>query len=182
MEGTETRDVRLYSKVPSDVRAAVRAHYEKKATGRDEKRRAEEAALEAVVGGSKKGRITDFLGDETKCKKGEADDSVCMFFVGCRIPEHHTDNLLWRNMVRAINNAGSGYVAPRRRYVGGAGLKLCRTGIEKGLQPIAARWKRDGVTVSSDMMTDRNGRPHANVMLINDSGAVFVEAIDCKME
>ncbi|CAI7863397.1 unnamed protein product [Closterium sp. NIES-53] len=182
MEGTKTRDVRLYSKVPSDVRAAVRAHYEKKATGRDEKRRAEEAAFEAVVGGSKKGRITDFLGDEAKCKKGEADDSVYMFFVGCRIPEHHADNPLWRNMVRAINYAGSGYVAPRRRYVGGAGLKLCRTGIEKERQPIAASWKRDGVTVSSDMMTDRNGRPQANVMLINDSGAVFVEAINCKME
>ncbi|CAI5498629.1 unnamed protein product [Closterium sp. Naga37s-1] len=58
-------------------------------------------------------------------------------------------------MVRAINNAGPGYVAPRRNYVGGAGLKLCRTGIEKGLQPIAASWKRDGVTVSSDLMTDR---------------------------
>ncbi|CAI7732714.1 unnamed protein product [Closterium sp. NIES-53] len=32
------------------------------------------------------------------------------------------------------------------------------------------------------MLTDRCGRPQANVMLINDSGAVFVEAIDCNME
>ncbi|CAI6008951.1 unnamed protein product [Closterium sp. NIES-65] len=109
----------------------------------------------------------------------EADYAVCLFFAGCRIPEHHADNPLWRNMVSAFNNAPHGYVAPRRKYVGGAGLKQCRTSIEKGLQPIAAR---DGVTVSSDLMTDRCGRPQANVMLVNDSGAVFVEAIDCNME
>ncbi|CAI5471803.1 unnamed protein product [Closterium sp. Yama58-4] len=180
--GQKTRDVRLCAKAPSDVRAAVRAHYEKKSSGRDEKRRAEEAALQAVVGGSKKGRITDFIGDEQKCKNAEANNSGCLSFAGCRIPAHHADNPLWRNMVRAFNNACPRYVAPRRNYVGGAGLKLCRTGIERGLQPIAASWKRDGVTVSSDLMTDRCGRPQANVMLINDSGAVFVETIDCNME
>ncbi|CAI7824830.1 unnamed protein product [Closterium sp. NIES-54] len=181
-KGQKTRDVRMCAKAPSDVRAAMCAHYEKKTSGRDEKRRAGEAVLEGVVGGSKKGRITDFIGDDAKCKKGEADNSVCMFFADYRIPVHHADNPLWRNMVRAINNAGPDYVAPRRNYVGGAGLKLCRTGIEKGLQPIAASWKRDGVTVSSDLMTDRCGRPQANVMLINESGTVFDEAIDCKME
>ncbi|CAI7842157.1 unnamed protein product [Closterium sp. NIES-54] len=180
--GQRSRDVHLCAKVPPDVRAAVREHYEKKAANRDEKRRAEDAALDAVVGGAKKGRITDFIGDKAQCKKGEADNSVCLFFAGCRIPEHHADNLLRRNMVRAINNAPHCYVAPRRNYVGGEGPKQCRTGIEKGLQPIAASWKRDGVTVSSDLMTDRCGRPQANVMLVNDSGAVFVEAINCKME
>ncbi|CAI5930347.1 unnamed protein product [Closterium sp. NIES-64] len=40
---------------------------------------------------------------------------------------------------------------------------------------------RDGVTVSSDMMTDRCG-PQANVLLVNDSGAVFEQAVDCNME
>ncbi|CAI5480248.1 unnamed protein product [Closterium sp. Yama58-4] len=181
-KGQRSRDVRLCAKVPADVRAAVAVHYEKKASNRDEKRRAEDAALNAVVGGAKRGRITDFIGDEAQCKKGEADYAVSLFFAGCRIPEHHADNPLWRNMVRAINNAPHGYLAPRRNYIGGAGLKQCRTSIEKGLQPIAASWKRDGVTVSSDLMTDRCGRPQANVMLVNDSGAVFVEAIDCNME
>ncbi|CAI7889385.1 unnamed protein product [Closterium sp. NIES-53] len=174
-KGQKMHHVRLCAKAPSNVRVAVRAHYEKKTSGRNEKRRAEEAALEAVVGGSKKGRITDFIGDDAKCKKREADNSVCMFFAGCRIPVHHANNPLWRNMVRAINNAGPGYVAPRRNYVGGAGLKFCCTGNEKGLQPIAASWKRDSVTVSLDLMTDRCERPQANVKLINDSGAVFVK-------
>ncbi|CAI5990084.1 unnamed protein product [Closterium sp. NIES-64] len=181
-KGQRSRDVRLCAKVSPDVRAAVRAHYENKASNRDEKRRAEDAALNAVAGGAKRGRIADFIGDGAQCKKGEADYAVCLFFAGCRIPEHHADNPLWRNMVSAINNAPHGYVAPRRKYVGGAGLKQCRTSIEMGLQPIAASWKRDGVTVSSDLMTDRCGRPQANVMLVNDSGAVFVEAIDCNME
>ncbi|CAI5976319.1 unnamed protein product [Closterium sp. NIES-64] len=177
-----SRNVRLCAKVLPDVRAAVRAHYEKKASNRDEKRRAEDAALNAVAGGAKRGRITDFIGDGAQCKTGEADYAVCLFFAGCQIPERHADNPLWRNMVSAIYNAPHGYVAPRRKYVGGVGLKQCRTSIKKRLQPIAASWKRDGVTVPSDLMTDRCGRPQANVMLVNDSGAVFVEAIDCNME
>ncbi|CAI5957348.1 unnamed protein product [Closterium sp. NIES-65] len=32
------------------------------------------------------------------------------------------------------------------------------------------------------MMTDKSGRPQANILLINDSGAVFTESIDCKLE
>ncbi|CAI5496077.1 unnamed protein product [Closterium sp. Naga37s-1] len=75
-KGQRSRDVRLCAKVPPDVRAALRAHYEKKAANRDEKRRAEDAALDAVVGGAKKGRITDFIGDDAQCKKGDADNSV----------------------------------------------------------------------------------------------------------
>ncbi|CAI6001060.1 unnamed protein product [Closterium sp. NIES-65] len=38
------------------------------------------------------------------------------------------------------------------------------------------------MTVSSNMMTDRNGRPQANVLIVNDSGAVFTDCIDCNME
>ncbi|CAI5945581.1 unnamed protein product [Closterium sp. NIES-64] len=47
---------------------------------------------------------------------------------------------------------------------------------------IQPSWRRDGVTVASDMFSDKAGRPQANVLLINDSGAVFVESIDTKME
>ncbi|CAI6000540.1 unnamed protein product [Closterium sp. NIES-65] len=48
--------------------------------------------------------------------------------------------------------------------------------------PLMASWKRTGMTVSSNMMTDRNGRPQANVLIVNDSGAVFTDCIDCNME
>ncbi|CAI7884953.1 unnamed protein product [Closterium sp. NIES-53] len=78
--------------------------------------------------------------------------------------------------------AGPGYVPPKRGYVGGAGLKKVRQKMEAALAPVAASWKRDGVTVSSDMMTDRCGRPQANILLVNDSGAVFEQAVDCNME
>ncbi|CAI7848681.1 unnamed protein product, partial [Closterium sp. NIES-53] len=74
------------------------------------------------------------------------------------------------------------YVPPNRHFIGGAGLKKVRQKLEEALAPVAASWKRDGVTVSSDMMTDRCGRPQANVLLVNDSGAVFEQAVDCHME
>ncbi|CAI5949924.1 unnamed protein product [Closterium sp. NIES-64] len=31
-------------------------------------------------------------------------------------------------------------------------------------------------------MTDKNGHPQANVFLVNDSGAVFKDSVDCRME
>ncbi|GJP32492.1 hypothetical protein CLOM_g17108, partial [Closterium sp. NIES-68] len=61
-------------------------------------------------------------------------------------------------------------------------LQLCRKRIDEGLTGVMSSWKRHGVTIASDMMTDKCGRPQANVMLVNDTGAVFVESIDCKME
>ncbi|GJP28995.1 hypothetical protein CLOM_g2 [Closterium sp. NIES-68] len=67
-------------------------------------------------------------------------------------------------------------------YIGGAGLQQCRRRIEDALIGISESWSATGVTIASDMMTDRRGRPQANIMLVNDSGAVFAESVDCKME
>ncbi|CAI5981457.1 unnamed protein product [Closterium sp. NIES-64] len=139
-------------------------------------------AIEACAGGSKKQCMEDFYGEGASCAKDSADDAICLMWAALHLPEHLADHPLWRNAVRSIADAGHGYVPPKRRYVGGAGLQRCRGKIERGLAPIAASWKRDGVTIGSDMMTDKSGRPQANILLINDSGAVFAESIDCKME
>ncbi|CAI5462001.1 unnamed protein product [Closterium sp. Yama58-4] len=82
----------------------------------------------------------------------------------------------------ASTRAGIAYVPPKRKYVGGAGLQQCRDGIDAGLATIKSSWKRTGVTISSDMMTDKAGRPQANIFLVNDSGAIFKNCIDCRME
>ncbi|CAI5981478.1 unnamed protein product [Closterium sp. NIES-64] len=181
-KGQRSRDVRRCGKVPPDVRAAVRAHYEKKASNRDGKRRAEDAALDAVWEVRRKAASPTSLATRRNARRGKADNSVCLFFAGCRIPEHHADNPLWRNMGRAINNAPHGYVAPRQKLRGRSWAEAMPHGHREGASAIAASWKKDGVTVSSDLMTDRCGRPQANVMLVNNSGAVFVEAINCNME
>ncbi|CAI7882133.1 unnamed protein product [Closterium sp. NIES-53] len=123
---------------------------------REEKRAAEIAAVGAINGGGsdkKKSRMSDFYGDDAACANQAADESICLFFAALHLPEHHADHPLWRN-VR----------------------------IEAALTPISASWRRDGVTVASDMFSDKAGRPQANVLLINDSGVVFVESIDTKME
>ncbi|CAI5479571.1 unnamed protein product [Closterium sp. Yama58-4] len=181
-KGMRRREVRLCNAAPSTARNEIRALYEKKHSSRDFKRQAEEFALEAVSGRAKQARICDTYGDAAACAKTDADDAICLLWAGLRLPEHHADHVLWRNAVRCINNAPKGYVPPRRRYVGGAGLQKTRKRIEQGNSPIVASWKRDGVTLSSDIMTDKNGRPQANVLLINDYGAVFTESVDCKLE
>ncbi|CAI5998396.1 unnamed protein product [Closterium sp. NIES-64] len=182
--GMRRCEVHLCTEAPKTARDVVKAVYENKFKAREAKRAAEIAAVGAVNGGSdkKKTRMTDFYDDDVACAKQAADEALCLLFAALHISEHHADHPLRRNAVSSIARAGTGYVPPKRRYIGGAGLAKCRQRIEVALGPIAASWRRDGVTVASDMFSDKAGRPQANVLLINDSGAVFVESIDTKME
>ncbi|CAI5499316.1 unnamed protein product, partial [Closterium sp. Naga37s-1] len=179
--GMRRREVHLCTEAPKTARDAVKAVYEFRLKAREAKRAAEIAAVGAVNGGGsdkKKTRMTDFYGDEAACAKQAADEALCLLFAALHISEHP----LWRNAVSSIARAGTGYVPPKRHYIGGAGLARCRQRIEAALGPIAASWRRDSVTIASDMFSDTAVRPQANVLLINDSGAVFVESIDTKME
>ncbi|CAI6003387.1 unnamed protein product [Closterium sp. NIES-64] len=157
--GMRHREVHLCTAAPKIAHDAVKAHYESKLKAREAKRAAEIAAVDTA-----------------------ADEARSLFFAALHVPEHHADHSLWRNVVSSIKRAGLNYIAPKRRYIGGAGLAKCRQRIEAALAPNSASWRRDGVTVASDMFFDKTGRLQANVLLINDSGAVFVKSIDTKME
>ncbi|CAI5495428.1 unnamed protein product [Closterium sp. Naga37s-1] len=161
--------------------------YENKEENKSMKRGAAAAALDSVLGAvtacaEKKGKITEFFGDEATCAKEDADNALCLMISALKLPERIVDDPVFRYAVQCFARAGPGYVPPKRGYVGGAGLKKVRQKMEAALAPVAASWKRDGVTVSSDMMTDRCGRPQANILLVNDSGAVFEQAVDCNTE
>ncbi|CAI5509032.1 unnamed protein product [Closterium sp. Naga37s-1] len=186
-KGQGGRPVRLCKKVSPAVSEEVRGMYEEKAEKQGVKRGAAAAAIDSALGAvtgssEKKGKITSFFGDEAACAKEDADNALCFFIAALRLPERIADDPVFRYAVQCIARAGPGYVPPNRHFIGGAGLKKVRQKLEEALAPVAASWKRDGVTVSSDMMTDRCGRPQANVLLVNDSGAVFEQAVDCHME
>ncbi|CAI7931066.1 unnamed protein product [Closterium sp. NIES-54] len=85
-------------------------------------------------------------------------------------------------MLRAVAAAGGSYVPPKRGYVGGAWQLECKQRIEKGLEPVISTWKETGVSIASDMMMDKCGRAQMNIICIDDSGAVFIETVDCKAE
>ncbi|CAI5458466.1 unnamed protein product [Closterium sp. Yama58-4] len=83
-------------------------------------------------------------------------------------------------MLRAVTAAGPNYVPPKRHFVGGADLHECKQRIEKALSPLTKSWRETGVTIASDMMQDKGGCAQMNIICTNDTGAVFVEAVDCK--
>ncbi|CAI5973353.1 unnamed protein product [Closterium sp. NIES-64] len=180
--GMRHREVHLCTAAPKIAHDAVKAHYESKLKAREAKRAAEIAAVDTVNDGSdkKKSRMTDFYGDDAACANQAADEARSLFFAALHVPEHHADHSLWRNVVSSIKRAGLNYIAPKRRYIGGAGLAKCRQRIEAALAPNSASWRRDGVTVASDMFFDKTGRLQANVLLINDSGAVSNYAAACR--
>ncbi|CAI5985191.1 unnamed protein product [Closterium sp. NIES-64] len=132
--------------------------------------------------GSKRGRMSDFYGAEGSVARRVADDAICLYFAALGVPENQADNPLFRNMIRAVAAAGGSYVPPKRKYVGGAGLQRTRKRIEEGLDSVVMKWPEKGVTIASDMMSDRNGRAQANFLCVNEDGAVFMESVDCGME
>ncbi|CAI5950835.1 unnamed protein product [Closterium sp. NIES-65] len=161
---------------------------EGKIAARKDKEKAAEAAISLVSGKSaagpkpKRGCMEDFYGDEGLSSTRNADEAICLYFAGMRVAERQCENPLFLNMLRAVTAAGPNYVPPKRDYVGGAGLLACKKRIKKGLAPITDTWAKTGVTIASDMMTDKSGRAQMNILLLNDAGAVFVKAVDCKME
>ncbi|CAI5979135.1 unnamed protein product [Closterium sp. NIES-64] len=176
------REVALCKEAPSEVRAAIRKKYEAKAAAADQRRQATSDAIASVTSGGKRSRITDYLETDAAAAKRDAHEALALMFAACRIPERVAAHPLFINAVCAISDSGTGYVPPTRTFIGGAGLRLCCENIDRGLSGVKASWKRTGVTISSDMMTDKNGRPQANVFLVNESGAVFKDSVDCRME
>ncbi|CAI5476270.1 unnamed protein product [Closterium sp. Yama58-4] len=83
-------------------------------------------------------------------------------------------------MLRAATAVGPNYVPSERHYVGGADMQECKQRIEKALSPVTSAWRETAVTIASDMMQDKGGRTQMNIICINDTAAVFVEAVDCK--
>ncbi|CAI7771914.1 unnamed protein product [Closterium sp. NIES-54] len=126
--------------------------------------------------------MSDFYGAEGSVARREADDAICLYFAALGVPENQADNPLFRNMIRAVAAAGGSYVPPKRKYVVGAGLQRTRKRMEEGLDPVVKKWPEKGVTIASDMMSDRNGRAQANFLCVNEDGAVFMESVDCGME
>ncbi|CAI7930313.1 unnamed protein product [Closterium sp. NIES-54] len=176
------REVALCKDAPSEVRAAMRKKYEAKAAAADQRHQATSDAIASVTSGGKRSRITDYLEADAAAGKRDAHEALALMFVGCRIPEGIVEHPLFINAICAIRDAGTGYVPPKRGFIGGAGLRLCCENIDRGLAGVKASWNRTGATVSSDMMTDKNGRPQANVFPVIDSGAVFKDSVDCRME
>ncbi|CAI5492561.1 unnamed protein product [Closterium sp. Naga37s-1] len=175
------REVALCKEAPTEAQVAMRKKYEAKAAAAAQRRQATSDAIASVTSSGKRSRITDYLETDVEAGKRDAHEALALMFAGCRIPERVAEHPLFINAVRAIRDAGTKYVPPNRRFIGGAGLRMCCDNIDRGLSGVKASRKRTGVTVASDMMTDKNGRPQANVFLVNDSGAVFKDSVDCRM-
>ncbi|CAI5964204.1 unnamed protein product [Closterium sp. NIES-65] len=136
--------------------------FEAKIRARNQKAKATDSALVSVSGKSaagekarKRGRMDDFYGEGGVAAKKAADESIVLYLAGTRTLERQCEHPFFLNMLRAQR-------------------------IEKALSPVTKSWRETGVTISSDMMQDTSGRAQMNVICINDTGAVFVEAVDCK--
>ncbi|CAI5952711.1 unnamed protein product [Closterium sp. NIES-64] len=160
----------------------MRKRYKAKAAPAALRREATSDAIASVTSSGKRSRITDYLETDAAAGKRKAHEALALMFAGCRIRERVADHPLYINAVCAIGDAGTGYVPPKKGFIGGVGLGLCCDILKRGLSGVKASWKRTGVTISSDMMTDKNGRPQANLFLVNESGAVFKDCVDCRME
>ncbi|CAI5523380.1 unnamed protein product [Closterium sp. Naga37s-1] len=142
-------EVALCKEAPTSARAAMRKKYEAKAAAAAQRRQATSDAIASVTSSGKKSRITDYLETDAAAGKRDAHDALALMFAGCRIPERVVEHPLFINAVCAIRDTGTGYVPPKRGFIGGAGLQMCCDNIDRGLSGVKASWKRTGATVAS---------------------------------
>ncbi|CAI5498594.1 unnamed protein product [Closterium sp. Naga37s-1] len=128
------REVALCKDAPSEVRAAMRKKYKAKAAAADQRRQATSDAIALVTSGGKRSRITDYLESDAAAGKRDAHEAFALMFVGCRIPERIAEHPLFINAVCAIRDANTGYVPPKKGFIGTAGLQLvdCRMETKTG--------------------------------------------------
>ncbi|CAI7793878.1 unnamed protein product [Closterium sp. NIES-54] len=160
------REVALCKEAPTEARVAMRKKYEAKAAAAAQRRQATSDAIASVTSSGKRSRITDFLETGAEAGKRDAHEALALMFAGCRIPERIAEHPLFINAVRASRDAGTGYVPPNRRFIGGAGLRMCCDNIDRGLSGVKASWKRTGVTVASERqwrgVQGQCGLPHGD--------------------
>jgi hypothetical protein len=88
----------------------------------------------------------------------------------------------WRNMVRAVNEAPSGFIGPGYEKIRTTLLDDEVARVENAMLPIKDSWVETGVTIVSDGWKDARNRPLVNVIAVSTRGAMFLKAVDCEGE
>lgn len=79
----------------------------------------------------------------------------------------------------AANHALGGYVPPGYNKLRTILLDQEKAHVERLLEPIKSTWGKKGVSIVSDGWSDPNRRPLINIMVVSESGPMFVRAVDC---
>ena len=102
----------------------------------------------------------------------------CIFANG--LPFNLVRSSYWLWMIKAVNDAPKGYIAPgyeksRTTLLTGEKLRL-----EGALNPIRNSWRISGVSIISDGWKDQRNRPLINVIAQSPKGAMFLKTMDCE--
>ncbi|XP_050205791.1 uncharacterized protein LOC126655601 isoform X1 [Mercurialis annua] len=82
----------------------------------------------------------------------------------------------------AANHSLGGYVPPGYNKLRTTLLLQEKTHVERLLEPIKSTWGEKGVSIVSDGWSDPQRRPLINVMVVSDSGPMFIKVVDCSGE
>ncbi|XP_050222742.1 uncharacterized protein LOC126672833 [Mercurialis annua] len=82
----------------------------------------------------------------------------------------------------AANHSLGGYVPPGYNKLRTTLLQQEKTHVKRLLEPIKSTWKEKGVSIVTDGWSDPQRRPLINVMVVCESGPMFIKAVDCSGE
>ncbi|KAG6497607.1 hypothetical protein ZIOFF_045511 [Zingiber officinale] len=86
------------------------------------------------------------------------------------------------NMASKSSFCTSGYLPPGYNLLRTSLLQKEKAHIGKLLEPTKAAWKQKGVSICSDGWSDVQRRPLINIMVVCESGPMFLKAINCEGE
>ena len=85
---------------------------------------------------------------------------------------------------RALKSASQlpGYVPPGYNALRTILLQKEKSNIENLLEPIKKTWNEKGVSICRDGWSDAQRRPLIKIMVVSESGPMFLKAINCEGE
>ena len=109
-----------------------------------------------------------------------ADEAIgrCIYANG--LPFNLVRSPYWLWMIKAVNDAPKGYIAPGYEKIRTTLLIGEKLRLEGELTPICNSWRISGVSIISDGWKDQRNRPLINVIAQSPKGAMFLKAVDCE--
>ena len=111
--------------------------------------------------------------------RDEADDGVADFFMANGISFNATRSPYYKEMVRKILAAGTGYSPPGYNKMRTSLLDRGVTRMLVSSEDLKQAWAHSGCSIVMDGWTDIQQRPLLNVIVTSPEGPYFLKAIDC---
>jgi len=117
--------------------------------------------------------------DAQKQKHDEADKKIARFFFHNSIPFNASESIYYQDMISAVAECGSGYIAPTFEELRSNLLEKLRGEIHENFSKLLKnQWKETGCTILLDSWSDGRSKTLLVLSVASSKGTQFLKSVD----